>query len=167
MTSRITLPPMERQATIVRLVNAELRRIGDALHLTENILIECGHLDQSLLATAFRGELVPQTPPTNHLSPLDRIRAARAQAGDTPRTHQPRSTSAVPPPARAAEPTVTYRTGDPYTTLLAALRQHGSLTSASAPNRHRPRRHRRPLLQRLITEGAAKIEGQNRHPLCI
>ncbi len=121
-------------------------------------------LDQSLLSTAFRGELVPQDPADEPASALlDRIRDARAQAGDAPRTRRPRA-PAAPAPARAAEPATAYHAnGDPYATLLAALRTKGSLASSDAQAATGlDAAGVRPLLQRLVSEGVAKVEGQKR-----
>jgi type I restriction enzyme, S subunit len=65
-----------------------VRRIDVALRLVDRLLSEAtrarkliDHLDQAVLAKAFRGELVPQDPNDEPASDLlDRIRAERAAA---------------------------------------------------------------------------------------
>ncbi len=153
----------EEMAEIARRVHRAFAWIEQIRLKASQATKDCGHLDQSLLATAFRGELVPQDPNDEPASVLlDRIRAARAQVGDAPRTRRPRA-PAAPAPARAAEPAATYSAGDPYATLLAALHQHGSLSSSDAQAATSlDAAGVRPLLQRLVAEGAAKVEGQKR-----
>ena len=163
----IPCAPLEEQVVIVaKIEKAESFISAVNLAVNNNLL---GHLDQSLLATAFRGELAPQDPADEPASVLlDRIRAARAQAGDAPRPRRPRrprTPAAAPPPARAAEPATPYRAtaDDPYATLLSALRAQGSLASSDAQAATgRDAAGVRPLLQRLVAEGAAKVEGQKR-----
>ena len=91
----------------------------------------------------------------------DRIHAARSQAGDAPRSRRTRVTTTVVAPARAAEPATTYRASkcDPYTTLLSALRKRGSLANADAQAvMDLDDAAVRPLLQRLVAEGHARVE---------
>lgn len=78
---RFDLPSTEEQAEIVRRIEAALswinRITADATRARKLI----DHLDQSLLAKAFKGELVPQDPTDEPASALlDRIRAERAAA---------------------------------------------------------------------------------------
>jgi type I restriction enzyme S subunit len=146
--------------------------------LIERLGVDCTGHDQSLLATAFRGELVPKDPADEPASVLlDRIRAARAQAGDAPRTRKrhstgmdgmdgmdgmktPRSVS----PSHASHPSPSKSAvSDAYATLLAALRTQGSLASADIQAATGlDAAAVRPLLQRLVAEGAARVEGQKR-----
>ncbi|MCR4314711.1 MAG: restriction endonuclease subunit S, partial [Planctomycetes bacterium] len=72
-----------------------------------------GRLTQSILAKAFRGELVPQVPDDEPASVLlERIREQRASAVAAPATRKPRSGGtapttlepATPPPARRGRP---------------------------------------------------------------
>jgi len=79
--SLIPLPPIEEQTEIVRLVE-QYFALADTLekNLT-NAKIRVDNLTQSILAKAFRGELVPQDPndePADKL--LARIKAARLEA---------------------------------------------------------------------------------------
>ena len=161
----VGLPPIEEQRLIVEIVERQMRRIDELATIVSAGLAACTSLDQSILAAAFRGELVPQDPTDEPASILlDRIRAARAQAGDPPRQRRTRA-SATPPPARAAEPATPYRAtpGDPYGKLVAALRAKGSLASSDAQAAtDLDAAGVRPLLQRLVTEKVAKVEGQKR-----
>jgi type I restriction enzyme, S subunit len=158
----IPIPPLAEQRALVAKLNHALHLIDSVGEVLPQLLRTASHLDQSILATAFRGELVPQDPADEPAAALlDRIRAARAQAGDTPRTRRPRTS----PPARAAGPTTPYRAtaGDDYATVLTALRTKGSISSADAQvATGLDAAGVRPLLQRLITERAAKVEGQKR-----
>jgi hypothetical protein len=122
------------------------------------------HFDQSLLATAFRGELVPQDPADEPaLVLLDRIRAARAEAGEAPRARRSRAPAAPAPTRAGKSPAAYHANGDPYAVPLATLRAKGSLASSDAQAATGlDAAGIRPLLQRLVSEGAAKVEGQKR-----
>ena len=165
----IPFPPLREQAEIVRKVRSKFKWIEKVRAEFEKTLNLVDALDQSLLATAFRGELVPQDPTDEPASVLlDRIRAARAQTGDAPRTRS-RTPKVPTEPTKAAPqpvpplPPVPTPAADPYATLLSTLRQHGSLASADAQiATGLDAAAVRPLLQRLVAEGAAKVEGQKR-----
>ena len=75
------MPPIEEQTEIVRLVE-QYFALADTLekHLA-NAKARVDNLTQSILAKAFRGELVPQNPndePADKL--LERIKAVRLEA---------------------------------------------------------------------------------------
>jgi type I restriction enzyme S subunit len=78
---KINLPPIEEQTEIVRLVEQHFA-LADTLEKNlKNAKQRVDNLTQSILAKAFRGELVPQDPndePAEQL--LARIKAARAEA---------------------------------------------------------------------------------------
>lgn len=76
---RILLPPLAEQAEIVRRVD-QLFAIADQLEAKVATAKQCiDALTQSLLAKAFRGELVPQDPNDEPASVLlERVRAQRA-----------------------------------------------------------------------------------------
>ncbi|GFD95751.1 type I restriction-modification system restriction endonuclease DNA specificity subunit HsdS [Alteromonas sp. KUL156] len=79
--SPLSLPPLNEQTEIVRLVE-QYFALADTLekHLA-NAKARVDNLTQSILAKAFRGELVPQDPndePADKL--LERIKAARLEA---------------------------------------------------------------------------------------
>ena len=77
----IRLPPLPEQQEIVRRVDAAFARIAAVRSLVEAQLARLDALDRSILARAFRGELVPQDPSDEPASALlDRIRAERAAA---------------------------------------------------------------------------------------
>ena len=74
------LPPLEEQAEIVRLARGaldQITRLEERLHAN---FADLDQLDQSILAKAFRGELVPQDPSDEPASSrLARIQGQRAQ----------------------------------------------------------------------------------------
>ena len=77
----VSLPPLPEQQEIVRRVDAAFARIAAVRQLVEAQLARLDALDRSILARAFRGELVPQDPSDEPASALlDRIRAERAAA---------------------------------------------------------------------------------------
>ena len=77
----IYLPPLAEQAETVRQVEAALGSIEEIENGLASMESSLTQLDQSILAKAFRGELVPQNPndePASEL--LARIKAARERA---------------------------------------------------------------------------------------
>jgi len=78
---RFDLPTTEEQAEIVRRIEAALSWINRITVNATSARKLIDHLDQSLLAKAFKGELVPQDPTDEPASVLlDRISAERAAA---------------------------------------------------------------------------------------
>jgi type I restriction enzyme, S subunit len=76
----IPLPPIEEQAAIVEYLEKHLQSIENIQKLANQSQIEVDILDRSILAKAFRGELVPQDPNDEPAAVLlDRIRAEREQ----------------------------------------------------------------------------------------
>ncbi len=93
----LPLPPLEEHAAIIEAVQTAIEArnaIDDAVAESESELTQ---LDQSILAKAFRGELVPQDPNDEPASVLlDRIRSTREannQNGKRPKERKPRSRS--------------------------------------------------------------------------
>ena len=82
----LDFPPLPEQAEIVRRVEA-LFAIADRIEARYKLaLTTFNRLTPALLAKAFRGELVPQDPNDEPASVLlERIRAARAAAGEKPK----------------------------------------------------------------------------------
>jgi type I restriction enzyme, S subunit len=76
----IPIPPIEEQREIVRHIEDALATIDSIFTHKQATLEELNQLDRSILAKAFRGELVPQDP-NDELAAvlLDRIRAEREQ----------------------------------------------------------------------------------------
>lgn len=108
------LPPLPEQYEIVRRVEA-LFTLADQLEARyEKAKVHVDRLTQSILAKAFRGELVPQDPADEPASVLlERIRAAREKSAPAPRSKAPRPTKKTYTPEPeplplAAEPAVAY-----------------------------------------------------------
>lgn len=88
----LRVPPSDRQATIAQRIESELQRIVDlrkALNAAER---GASGLRRSILASAFRGQLVPQDPDDEPASVLlERIAAERAAAPKPPRRPRERA----------------------------------------------------------------------------
>lgn len=82
----VPLPPAAEQKEILRRVAAYEAVVLHLLEQHDTANSRLATLDQSILAKAFRGELVPQDPDDEPASVLlERIRAERAAAGAAPR----------------------------------------------------------------------------------
>ncbi len=82
----IALAPVEEQREIVRRIKAAMAAVDVLEGQLRAATSRLATLDQSILAKAFRGELVPQDPNDEPASVLlERIRAERAAAGPAPR----------------------------------------------------------------------------------
>ncbi len=74
------LPPLEEQSEIVKLIEFQFKKIEQIVLLSDEISADLPGLDRSILAKAFRGELVPQDPNDEPAAALlERIRAEREQ----------------------------------------------------------------------------------------
>jgi type I restriction enzyme, S subunit len=84
---RIPLPPLEEQKEIVKRVHKLLKLINYIQQQYQQTKGAINQLDQSILAQAFRGALVPQDPNDEPASVLlERIRALREKStGATPK----------------------------------------------------------------------------------
>jgi len=77
----LPLPPLEEQAAMVEIISRSLEMIEEVETALANSEFALTHLDQSILAKAFRGELVPQDPNDEPASVLlERIRQQRGGA---------------------------------------------------------------------------------------
>lgn len=106
----INFPPLPEQQEIVRRVESYFTLIDQLEARYHNAKTHIDRLTQSILAKAFRGELVPQDPndePASEL--LERIRTQgdvvaspkkKKEISDTtvPKKHRPRNTEPPPPP---------------------------------------------------------------------
>jgi type I restriction enzyme, S subunit len=88
------LPPLEEQAEIVRRARGafnQITRLEERLHAN---FADLDQLDQSILAKAFRGELVPQDPSDEPASSLlARIREQRIQQAEAAKHKQKTATT--------------------------------------------------------------------------
>lgn len=88
----VPLPPQAEQWEIVRLIDEAFEKIGFAAGVAGNATRSLSTLNQSILAKAFRGELVPQDPNDEPASALlARIEAERAAAGGADRKRRRRA----------------------------------------------------------------------------
>jgi type I restriction enzyme, S subunit len=79
-TTPIPIPPIYEQRKIVEIVTMQLSTIKSIENIAASYFIDSQQLDRSILAKAFRGELVPQDPNDEPAAVLlDRIRAEREQ----------------------------------------------------------------------------------------
>lgn len=76
----VPIAPLDEQKEIVKRINNHLMALDNIKLTLENIVKSHNQLDQSILAKAFRGELVPQDPNDEPASILlERIRAERTK----------------------------------------------------------------------------------------
>jgi type I restriction enzyme S subunit len=132
------LPPQDEEREIVRVATTRLRRIDQLRAAAESARAQLDTLERSLLAKAFRGELVEQDPADEPASVmLDRVRAERAKA-DAPakKPRKPRGESATSTPteepARVAPPPTAARRPKPVPDSLAAARAGRAATGTHA-----------------------------------
>ena len=109
----MALPPLAEQQEIARRLAVTLSPLTKLLSLTEVQLKKLAYFDTALLASAFRGELVPQDPNDEPAAVLlGRIRNAHGDANATPTPHSARTSpraaggGIVAPPAPTPRPTL-------------------------------------------------------------
>ncbi|MFT8480439.1 restriction endonuclease subunit S [Gluconobacter oxydans] len=96
----IALPPVTEQIEIVRRIHSDLSRLDRLETEAQRALTLIDRLESSLLAKAFRGELVPQDPNDEPASVLlNRIRTERA-ADTKPKRGRKQSTQDMPVPKK-------------------------------------------------------------------
>ena len=90
----IALAPLNEQVEILRLVRESIDSLENLANSATSMASSLAQLDQSILAKAFRGELVPQDPNDEPASVLlARIKAARDQAEAEKKSAKQRKTS--------------------------------------------------------------------------
>jgi type I restriction enzyme S subunit len=134
----IPLPPLDEQRAIVARIDDAFARARSMLAAAESARAQLDTLERSLLAKAFRGELVEQDPADEPASVmLDRVRAERAKA-DAPakKPRKPRGESApstpTEEPARVAPPPTAAHRPKPVPDSLAAARAGRAATATHA-----------------------------------
>ncbi len=89
----VPLPPLAEQHAIVARIDAAFARARALLDAADSARSQLDELERSVLAKAFRGELVPQDPSDEPASVLlDRVRAERAEA-PARKPRKPRATT--------------------------------------------------------------------------
>lgn len=82
----VPIPPRDEARQIIRVCETALKAAAAQWSVMNQTADRLSTLDQSILAKAFRGELVPQDPTDEPASALlDRIRARRAAEGSAPK----------------------------------------------------------------------------------
>jgi type I restriction enzyme S subunit len=134
----VPVPPLDEQRAIVERIDAAFARARSMLAAAESARAQLDTLERSLLAKAFRGELVEQDPSDEPASVmLDRVRAERAKA-DAPakKPRKPRGESApstpTEEPARVGPPPTAARRPKPVPDSLAAARAGRAATGTHA-----------------------------------
>ena len=90
----IPLPPLDEQTEIVKQLDAARTALRAIVDLQRAAVDDLNQLDQSILAKAFRGELVPQDPSDEPASALlARIRDQRAQQTEAAKRKKKTSTT--------------------------------------------------------------------------
>src|SRR5690606_38708178 len=92
----VPIPPLAEQEVLVPRVRAALAAIERRREQVDEASNQLAMLDQSILAKAFRGDLVPQDPTDEPASVLlDRIRAARQSSASAKptRTRKPKASA--------------------------------------------------------------------------
>jgi type I restriction enzyme S subunit len=89
----LPLPPISEQEAIIRQIDASLEPGEEIKNACAAVLCDLNRLDQSILAKAFRGELIPQDPNDEPASALlERIRAQREQQAAATKRQQKTAT---------------------------------------------------------------------------
>jgi type I restriction enzyme S subunit len=131
----VPLPPFEELRLIVGRVGHAMKRAAACAQMVE-VAREQHKLDASILAKAFRGELVPQDPTDEPASVLlDRIRTVRASAEAPPksrRAREPKPTSAPVAPAKPPQLALELDSSSLPDEAVAALWPHGPLEKDAA-----------------------------------
>ncbi len=123
----IPLPPLTEQRRICELLEEALNIVYEREDQLNLAITSLSLLDQSILAKAFRGELVPQDPTDEPASVLlDRIRTARETSA--PPTKPKRAPKPTPEPAQLPLELAPILPDDAF----AALWPHGPLDKATA-----------------------------------
>lgn len=177
----IPLSPLNEQRELAKVLRRAMATVDEVLARIRAEVLRIAVIEQSALAKAFRGELVPQDPNDEPASVLlERIRAERAAEPPTKRRRTTLKEDGEPETMRRSYaklftekgrrvgPLVKPANGDategvPVEMLESALAQHGVLTSADAQAlTGLDVGAVRPLLERLVELGLAKKTGQAR-----
>lgn len=103
---QIPLPPLDEQRAIVARIDAAFARARAMLSAADAARAQLDVLERSVLAKAFRGELVEQDPADEPASVmLDRVRADRAKSGaPAKKPRKPRASTELAAPTIVPEP---------------------------------------------------------------
>jgi type I restriction enzyme S subunit len=127
----VPVMPAAEQEQMLRLLEGAMWEIDEIRTQVESAQAQLATLNQSILAKAFRGELVPQDPTDEPASILlERIRAARASATPTAKPKRTRTPAPQPSQHQLELPTPTP-TAAPTPAPKAAPRPRAALDAAT------------------------------------
>jgi type I restriction enzyme, S subunit len=171
----VPVPPLQEQVAAARALNVSLTWAGRQRELSEHALAGITRIDQSILAKAFRGELVPQDPNDEPASVLlDRIRAEREATGAdgtrTRRSRRARASEAEPTDAEdepddapaAAHDTGT-NDGSTLHAILGALKREALHRIADAEGVELADRRSLDAARSGVSEGGVALEAALEH----
>lgn len=120
----IPLAPLSEQMEIVRLLKDAVDTTSRLFSTIKHQIDDVARVERSLLARAFRGELVPQDPTDEPASAaLERIRAARAAEPTAPKRSRPAGAKERAPTAEPTNGHAAVRRDEPLDLVIAAFQR--------------------------------------------
>jgi len=133
----VPLAPMTEQQIVAQVLGRMIRAADRSRQLAAGLEVSVAKLNQSILAKAFRGELVPQDPNDEPASILlERIRAERAAAEPAKKTRRKKKTTEAKPAPAPREVAPPSPTPSPEPAAKAAPSTPLDLPQADAAPEH-------------------------------